>query len=307
MKYMIMVGAAAAAIMAATSAFAAPEKMVVNLCTGGAGKPYDLTGQYISGFLRDSKNVEIHVINTNGTWDNIQRTLETPATPETVASGEACHAFIGQPDGAVLLKRKNPGEAQHLRVIGQGPREFLHVMCNKESGVKDLSDLAGDNSKSVALGPTGSGGWLIWQNFINEDKSYAEVQTTTESGAVALASVSSGDTTCVIIPAALGNASVVQADTDFGDNLRLVGANDWDFNDAKNIDGRPLYKWQKIPSGTYPLALQGWFSGKETIAWTANIYVNTEYFNDNQKALEDLIVAIAKSKPAIKKAFGVLD
>lgn len=306
MKYFAMIGVAAAAFFAASSAHAA-DKMVVNLCTGGSGKPYDLTGQYIGGFLRDSKNIEFHVINTKGTWDNIQRTVETPATPENLASGESCQAFIGQPDGAVLLKRKNPGEAQRLRIIGQGPREFLHVICNKDAGVDDLSDIAGDNSKSVALGANGSGAWLIWQNFINEDKSYAEVQTTTEEGAVALASVQSGDTTCMIVPAALGNATVVQADTDFGDNLALVGATDWDFNDAKNIDGKTLYTWQKIPSGTYPNALQGWFSGKKTIAWTANIYINTDYFNDNQKALEELIVAIAKSKPAIKKAFGVLE
>lgn len=307
MKYFAMIGVAAAAIIAASGAHAANDKMVVNICTGGAGKPYDLTGQYISGFLRDSKNVEMHVINTHGTWDNIQRTLETPATPETIASGEACQVMIGQPDGAVLLKRKNPGEASHLRIIGQGPVEYLHVLCNKDSGVKDLSDIAGDNTKSVALGANGSGAWLIWQNFINEDKSYAEVPTTTEEGAIALASVQAGDTTCVLIPAALGNATVVQADTDFSDGIRLVGASDWDFNDAKNIDGKSLYTFKKIPSGTYPQNLQGWFSSKETVAWTANIYVNTEYFVNNQKALEDLIVAIAKSKPAIKKAFGTLD
>lgn len=306
MKYLVMIGAAAAAIMATSTAHAA-DKMVVNLCTGGEGKPYHLTGQYIGQFLKDSKNVQLRVINTKGTWDNIQRTVDTPATDATVASGEACHAFIGQPDGAVILKRKNPAEASKLRIIGQGPREFLHVLCNKNSGVDDLSDLAGDNSKSVALGATGSGAWLVWQNFISEDKSYAEVQTTTEEGAVALASVSSGDTTCVIVPAALGNATVAQADVDFGDELTLVGANDWDFNDAKSIDGKPLYTWQKIPSGTYPEHLQGWFSSKETIAWKANIYVNTDYFNGNQKALEDLIVAIAKSKPAIKKTFGELE
>ncbi len=306
MKYFVMLGVAGAALAAASSAHASG-KMVVNLCTGGEGKPYHLTGEYMSQFVKDSKNIELRVINTKGTWDNIQRTIDTPATDATVTSGEACHAFIGQPDGAVILKRKNPAAASKLRIIGQGPREFLHVLCNKNSGVDDLSDLAGDNTKSVALGATGSGAWLIWQNFISEDKSYAEIQTTTEEGAVALASVSSGDTTCVLIPAALGNATVAQADVDFGDELALVGANDWDFNDAKNIDGKSLYIWQKIPSGTYPENLQGWFSSKETIAWKANIYINTDYFNGNQKALEDLIVAIAKAKPAIKKTFGELE
>lgn len=306
-KFILMLGVALAATVTASSANAA-DKMVVNLCTGGEGKPYNLTGEYIAGFLRDSKNVDIRVITTHGTWDNIERTVLTTPDDAKVASGEVCHAFIGQPDGAVLLKRKNPAAATNLRIVGQGPREFLHVLCSKESGVTDLEQLAGDNSKSVALGADGSGAWLIWQNFIAEDKSYGEVQVTNEEGAIAMASVASNTTTCMLVPAAVGNATVAQADTDFGDSIVLAGANDWDFNDAKNIDGKPLYKWQSIPSGSYPTYLQaGWFTSKDTVAWQAGIYVNKNAFANNQKALEDFITAVAKAKPAIKKTFGALE
>jgi len=293
--------------LAFCSTASAAERLKVNLCTGGEGKPYNLTGEYIAGFLKDSRNIELNVVTSKGTWDNIERTVVDPQTPESIANGDSCQAFIGQPDGAVLLKRKNPAAAAKLQIIGNGPREFLHVLCSKESGVNDLSDLSGDNTKSVALGANGSGAWLIWQNFIAEDKSYAEVQVTNEEGAIALASVSSNTTTCMLVPAALGNATLLQADQDFGDQLTLAGANDMDFNDAVNIDGKPLYRWQDIPSGTYPTNLQGWFSGKETVAWTAGIYINKDAFANNQKALEDLITAVAKAKPAIKKAFGTLE
>ncbi len=306
LKSAFMVSAAVGLALFVGSANAA-EKMKINLCTGGEGKPYNETGQYIASFMRDSRNAEINVVTSKGTWDNIERTVLTTATPETVANGESCHAFIGQPDGAVLLKRKNPAAATKLRIIGSGPREFLHVLCSKESGVDDLSDLAGDNNKSIALGASGSGAWLIWQNFIAEDKSYAEVQVTNEEGAIAMASVASNTTTCMLVPAAVGNATVIQVDTDFGDSINLVGANDMDFNDATNIDGKTLYRWQTIPSGTYPINLQsGWFSGSDTVAWQAGVYINTEYFNGNQKALEDFITAVAKAKPAIKKTFGEL-
>lgn len=301
----IVAGAALSVFLMSGSAFA--EKLRVNLCTGGEGKPYNLTGNYIAGFLKDSRNIDINVVTSKGTWDNIERTVLTPSTTESVTSGESCQAFIGQPDGAVLLKRKNPAAAAKLRIVGQGPREFLHVVCSKESGVDDLGDIGGDNTKSVALGASGSGAWLIWQNFIAEDKSYAEVQVTNEEGAIGLSSVASNTTTCMLVPAALGNATMQQADEDFGDQLVLAGANDKDFNDAVNIDGKPLYRWQQIPSGTYPKNLQGWFSGKDTIAWTAGIYINTEAFSGNQKALEDLITAVAKAKPAIKNSFGTLE
>jgi TRAP transporter TAXI family solute receptor len=301
--------ALATGAMIAMAGMAHAEKMTVNLCTGSEGRPYNLTGQYIQGFLKDSKNVTLNVITTKGTWDNIERTVMTAATPEAVADGTACHAFIGQPDGAVVLKRKNAAAADKLRIIGQGPREFLHVLCSKDSGVDDLSDLAGRNDMSVALGPNGSGAWLIWQNFIAEDKSYEEVQVTNEEGPIAMSAVSSNTTTCALVPAAVVNATVLQADTDFGDSINLVGANDKDFNDAANIDGKALYRWQAIPSDSYPSNFQtGWFGNSiDTVAWQAGIYVNKDYFADNQKALEDLITAIAKSKPAIKNTFGSLE
>lgn len=299
-----------AALMAAVCvpALAQAEPMTINLCTGSEGKPYHQTGELIAGFLRDSKNIRVNVVTTDGTWDNIERTVKTAATPENIASGAACHAFIGQPDGPVLLKRKDATAASNLKIIGNGPREFLHVLCSRESGVEDLSDIAGDNSKSVALGANGSGAWLIWQNFIAEDKSYAEVQVTDESGAIAMSSVSTNSTTCALVPAAVINATVAQADVDFGDSLALVGANDKDFNDSETIDGKPLYKWQAIPSGSYPANLQaGWFTSVDTIAWQAGVYVNKQYFQDNNKALEDLITATAKAKPAIKNTFGSLE
>ena len=294
------------ASMFATAAMA-EDKMTINLCTGGEGKPYFQTGDMIQSFMSNNKNATVRVIATDGTWDNIQRTVMTPMTPETLASGESCHAFVGQPDGAVLLKRKNPAAAAKLRVVGQGPLEFLHVLCGKESGVDDLSDIAGDNTKSVALGKDGSGAWLIWQNFIAEDKSYGEVVVSNESGALAMSSVAENTTTCMLVPAALGNATVNQADEEFGDSMLLAGANDKDFNDAVTVDGKPLYRWQAIPSGTYQKNLQGWFSSADTIAWQAGIYVNKEAFVGHDRALEDFISASAKIKPALKHQYGSLE
>lgn len=294
------------ASMLATAAMA-EDKMTINLCTGGEGKPYFQTGDMIQSFMSNNKNATVRVIATDGTWDNIQRTVMTPMTPETLASGESCHAFVGQPDGAVLLKRKNPAAAAKLRVVGQGPLEFLHVLCGKESGVDDLSDIAGDNTKSVALGKDGSGAWLIWQNFVAENKSYGEVVVSNESGALAMSSVAENTTTCMLVPAALGNATVNQADEEFGDSMLLAGANDKDFNDATTVDGKPLYRWQAIPSGTYQKNLQGWFSSADTIAWQAGIYVNKEAFVGHDRALEDFISAAAKIKPALKRQYGSLE
>ncbi len=297
-------------LLAAMAGYAhADDKVRINICTGGEGKPYNITGQMIQAFLTSSKLVDVHVVATNGSGDNIQRTLNVPFTDASLASGDACQVMIGQPDAAVVLKRHDPAAAMRLKTIGDGPREFLHVLCSKESGITDLYQIQGKNQYSVALGPEGSGAWNIWQNFVDKNKAYADVQVTPAEGTIALAAVSGNETTCMLVPAGLKNTTVLSADEDFGDKLVLAGADDRHFDDAVDTEGKPLYSWQKIPSGTYAKSLQTgfWGSKVQTVAWNAKIYINNDYFRTNQKALAEIILAAAKAKPTIKAQFGVLE
>lgn len=282
-------------IGAILAARAAP--MDVRLCTGAEGGPYAEAGKMIAGMAKGDQNITVKLVpDTGGTWGNIQRT----------ALGSECDAMLGQPDGAALLKRQNPGAAQALKPIADLHREYLHALCSKDSGVKDIGDLEShpkQNGYSIALGDVGSGAWLIWQNFVAQDSDYGEVPIRNESGVVALASVAANETTCVLVPAALGNSTVRQADEQFGDGLRLVGVNDRDFDNATDPQGKALYVYDKIPSGTYPKSLQGWWSSKSTVTWLAKVYINTERFTD-QKALAAFITAVARARPAIQAQYG---
>lgn len=285
-----------AALAMSAAAHSAPTE--VRLCTGTDGGPYAVAGKMIAAMAKDDTNVSIKVVvDTGGTWGNIQKTI----------LGDTCDAMIGQPDGAALLKRQNPSAAAIMKPFGDLHREYLHALCSKASGVTDIGDLESDpkgNGYSIALGNTGSGAWLIWQNFIAEDADYASVPVTDEEGVIALASVASGSgTTCVLQPAALGNSVVNQADEQFGEGLILAGVNDKDFNDAADPQGKALYEFSKIPSGTYPKSLQGWFSGKTTVTWLAKVYVNTERLS-NQKVLGAFITAVARAKPGIQAQYG---
>ncbi len=287
----------ACGLLVAASSTALAEPAVIHLCTGAAGGPYNQAGQMIAGMAKGDPFIRVEVVaDTGGTWGNIQRTV----------LGEGCDAMIGQPDGAAYLKRQNPAAAATLKPIADLHREYLHALCSKESGVGDIGDLEGDpkgNGWSIALGDQGSGAWLIWQNFVAEDADYGEVPVTTESGVIALASVAANQTTCLLQPAAIGNTLVRQADEQFGDGLALVGVNDRDFDDAVDPQGKALYSYAKIPSGTYPQSLQGWFSGKSTLSWVAKVYVNPDRV-PNERALGAFITAVARAKPAIQAQFG---
>lgn len=308
-KHFGFIGIASMASLAALALLISPSaaeaKTVINLCTGGEGGPYNIAGNMIADQAKSDPNVEIRVIkDTGGTWGNIERSTGGSPTDADYEAGTACHAFIGQPDGPVLLSRKNPGEAKRLVPVTKLHAEYLHVLCGKDSGVDDLGDLPGLDNASVALGDAGSGAWLIWQNFVYEDDSYGAIATTTDKDIDAIAAVAGGSITCTLIPAAVGNKTVTEADELYGTDLVLAGANDKDFNDAVDIKGEPLYVWQEIPSGSYPNHLQsGWFTSVDTIKWNATVYLNPSRVTDS-KAKSAFIRAVARAKPGIVQVYG---
>jgi TRAP-type uncharacterized transport system substrate-binding protein len=218
---------------------------------------------------------------------------------DAVLAGE-CDAFIGQPDGPVYLKRTNPGAAAKIVPVMKLHREYLHVLCNKLSGVEDLKDL--NETTPVAIGAPGSGGWLIWQNFIAEDDSYESIPVTADGGIVALTSVASGQAACMTVPSGVPSSIVAEADASYGDEVWLVGGTDKDFNDAENIDGTPLYEWADIPTSNYPNTFDHYFGDIETVSWQAGLYVNKERLNG--KSLEAFLRAATKARPMIISKFG---
>ena len=237
----------------------------IRLCTGADSGNYFAAGDQIKKMA--GAQVPVTVIETEGTIDNLERMLNLPADDPN-----ACDAMIGQPDGPVYLSRTSPANVKKVKQVGSLHREYLHVLCNKESGVDDLGDLENDPDKyRIAIGQAGSGAWLIWQNLISEDEDYGAVPVSNEGGILALASVSSGDATCMLVPAGLKNGTVMDADNNFGDTIALVGANDKDFDDATDIKGRPLYEYAKIPGSVYPKSFDYWLDVK-TITWLAGVW-----------------------------------
>lgn len=284
--------AAALACIATPSLAADP----IRLCTGGSTGNYFAAGEMIQRMAGNT--LAVQVVETEGTIDNMERML-------TIAADDpkACDAMIGQPDGPVYLSRTSAAKAKRIRQVASLHREYLHVLCNKESGVDDLGDLESDPDKyRIAIGDAGSGAWLVWQNLTAEDDDYAAVPVSNEGGILALSSVSSGDATCMLVPAGLKNGTVNEADNTFGDTVALVGANDRDFDDAVDIKGKPLYQYAKIPGSTYPTSFNYW-SDVQTITWLAGVYVNIDRFKD-QKRLASFTTIVNRAAGSIKAEFG---
>lgn len=301
MKYVIAAAALAASIGVAE---AAPTR--INLCTGAAGQPYAEAGQMIARMAKGSPNLDLHVIaDTGGTWSNIEMSVLNNPTAEDYANGKACHAFIGQPDGLAYLSRTNRGAVGVVRQIASLHREYAHILCSRDSKVTKLQQLRDNPSKySIALGSRGSGGWLLWQNFVDTDKKLGEVATKSESGNIALSAVATDSTTCTIVPAGLGGVVMLQANEMFADKLSLTAATAGSFTKAKGFDGKDLYVEAQIPGGTYKRIQSGWFSSAvDTVAWDAGLYVNTDRIPD-EKVLSELIMTTMRARPGIVAQFS---
>lgn len=299
---LLAAAAAIASLYWSVGAHAAPTG--ITICTGGDGGPYNQIGLEIARNLGNSIAVNV-VADTGGTWGNIERSTSLGNKSPTDAdyqSGAACNAFIGQPDGLSALKRRNPAAAAELVKVGTLHTEYLHALCNKASGYDDIGQLGGHTDVKLAVGENGSGAYLVWDNFVYEDSSYKDVPTVPLSGMDAVAAVANGDATCMLVPAGVPNKTVMDADELFGDQLVLAGVNDKDFNDATDVDGKPLYEYSKIPSGSYPKNLQGWWSSKSTISWKAGFWVNTQRIDPKLKS--KLITAVARTRPWAQATFG---
>lgn len=270
----------------------------IKLCTGAADGNYYSAGLTIKQMA--PSGLEISVIESNGTLENLDRTIDLP-----MADNNACDAFIGQPDGPVYYGRTKPASKALIRQIGELHREYLHVLFSKSSGIDDLGDISGSDKYSLAIGEPGSGAWLVWQNIVAEDASYAKAPVSNEGGILALSAVASGVTDGMLVPAGLGNGTVGAANERYASSIALVPANDKDFNDAVDVRGKPLYVYKDIPGKIYKKLTCGTFtcSSVSTISWRAGVYVNVEKFKD-RRTLAQFADAVGRATPAIVSRFG---
>ena len=274
------------------------DRREVNLCSGsGTGVYYEAADA-----IRQAAGKNLPVINveTVGTGENITRTVNVQKDDH-----DSCDAFIGQPDAVVYEAKSAPVIAKMIRPVGTLHREYLHALCGKDSGVEDIGDLESTPSAySVAIGDSGSGAWYVWQNMIKEDEDYAEVPTVNEGGSLAISSVASGTTSCMLIPAGLGNGTMNLADETYSDGLNLVGVNDRDFDDAQDIKGKPMYEYRDIDGVYKNLQCGSWSCDSvDTLTWLATVYINTEKF-ENKKELDLFIRAVGQAGVNIKAKYG---
>jgi hypothetical protein len=278
-KYRGLMAATLVAVSMSTGAWA--EEMI-NLCTGGEQGTYFRVGNMMDNSA-DSRRLDITNVSTNGSWENMR-----------LVSDLECHAAIVQADAYTLFARQNAAKAVNIDNVGDLHEEFAHMICNKDSDIDDAGDLESDQV-TIAIGKTGSGPWVTWQNWMAEDSGFEATRVVPLGGIAAQAKVSQGaDVQCMLEITGLGSSSIHNIDSRFGANMTLVTMDNWSLNNAEDPKGNKLYTFADIPSRTYGVNLQkGGWSSVETIKQSAVLVINTTYFYEHEGAYEALLEAYA--------------
>ena len=265
----------------------------LRLCTGGTKGNYFFSGQQIKAQAQGDITVE--VISTRGTWDNFIKMSEN-----------TCDAAIVQADGWSVWNARNPNAALTLERVDVLYDEYVHLYCNRESGIDEVGDLEDNSGKfTILTGKNGSGSQVTWRNFIIEDDDYGpeHVAQLPLGGARARTKVKAGiDAQCALYVAGL-NSSFMKKVEELSQWVRLVDVDDGDFNDTVDPAGNRVYTFKTIPEKTYPGLIDAVFS-LDTVAVKAVLVVTGEWIDTNEDAYDRFIDYQLNAQKAIRQHVG---
>lgn len=249
----------------------------MKVCSGASGGNYEFTAKTIQSQLKGM--MEVEVINTAGSWENLQK----------LTSGE-CDVAISQSDAIFLWEQEN-GKFGYAD-IGSLYTEYAHLLCNKDSRIKEFSDL--NETSKVYGGGKGSGSEITLKGLIKADTeygngSYTKVQILNEiDPRVALVKVKSGAADCLAYTGSKGNKFMSTDAEKLSASLQLVPIVDKDFNDVEMVtsSGDEISVWSptEMPSDTYKsLMPSGWMGNKslDTVAVTARLLASEKWVESN--------------------------
>lgn len=224
-----------AALLLASPAMAAD----ITLCAGKAGGGYDGLMQTIGAELVNKGN-NVTVLNLAGSEDILN----------ALADGK-CSYGPAQKDVSYLMTKQNPALAVKDTPILVLYNEAMTLVCSKESGYDELSDIkAGDG---IIVDTIGSGSALTWETMVGIEKEFGNgsswAQATPEYSALdeAGAALSLGTAKCAF--------GVGKAPIDWASQMEDLGGvvsevYDKDINDLE-FNGQSLYEPAKMPDGAY--------------------------------------------------------
>lgn len=262
---------------------------IVKVCTGSQDGVYFFASQAMAQFGRSFR---VQPVLTQGSLENVQKVTE----------GQCDVAFAQ--DDAIRVYRTLDARAEASVERGMEMyREYVHLLCNRESGITKISQLR--KGHVVAIGPEGSGAQVVWQALVETDRNkYGAITTSPKAGIRALMAIQDGsEVTCSLYVGGLGNGTLKRDAQKYADKVVLVNVNEG-VEGVKNAKGQSIYTYGAIPNGTYGLLMpDGTLFGTtsaSTFTVGAVLIGNTEWIDANPSLYDAVARAVTNALPAIR-------
>jgi hypothetical protein len=270
--------------------FAAPavDAQSLSLCTARTDGNYYAAGQIIQA-RSDDQQLRLELLETAGSVDNLTK----------LARGE-CDAAIVQLDAYLVYQETHRKRRLELARPNYLYEEFVHLICRRDAGVHGIEDLADQSAKHrILIGEPQSGSAATWRSFTLLDPGYRAVATEPVGGMQALAELQKANAaSCMIYVSGLRSKFSAAVDA-AGDSLQIVSVDDPDLDQAR-FAGDRIYRFRKIPAGTYPgLEAGGKGRGLETLTVGATLFVSQRWAAQHYDAHRYLVETILQARPAI--------
>lgn len=268
----------------------AQNKPVVKVCTGKQDGVYFYASQMMAKF---GQSFLVQPVLTQGSLENVQR----------VTDG-SCDVAFAQNDAIRVYKDIDARATANVERGMSLYKEFVHLLCNRESGISKLSHLK--KGHVVAIGSDGSGAQVVWQALVAADKErYGKIELSPREGLRALTAIQDGsEVTCLLYVGGLGNGMLKRDAQKFADKVVLINVNE-DVSQEKDAKGRPIYSYEPIPNGTYGNLMPGgmmWGTkAASTFAVDAVLVANTQWIDRNASLYDNVLRATTNALPAIRE------
>ena len=268
----------------------------VNVCVGSeTGNYHKIMGALVEKAVEAPKvrkkygDLTVNMINTTGSREIL----------ENVEAG-TCDFGIAQYD-AYLTLLNTADISTDTKKLGNLYPEYVHLLCGKNSGIKDANDID-SKDESISLVP-GSGAELTWQAMALVDDDYGKVTVVqVEDMDEAISNVADGESHCTLYVTGLGSGTMKDIDVNDGDTIMLADFDDADFNDTETKKGDPMYTFEEIDSSVYKNLL-GW-GDADTIVVQASAYGNKDWGKANKAVVSAFRKTMRRNKKWIMQTTG---
>lgn len=271
---------------------AASAAQMYNIVTGPENGTYVRIGSDLSKYIADSADIDLQVLPSNGSVDNIRRLRDEKGTKLSLIQSDVYQAFKDQATGGNAEASRI---VEPLRVIAPLYEEEVYFIVRADSTLDSVHDI---QDKKINIGPLGSGAAMTSTTLyrLMFGTSIPERNVTTLSHEEALVRLAKEKDLDVVIVIG-GQPSTILTGMEPGVEkfFKLLKLDD---SNPATKRATAVYKKTAIKAAAYP----GWLTTDLPCFSVTTLLVTYDY---NMKSTKDALVRFAKSLcdnfPALQK------